>query len=126
MSEAPFTERNCVACGRMFPAYGGHRKCLLCRRTKRPAVGWDARVGRRLSFREQQVAELVARAMVNKEIACELKLTEGTIKEYLHHMFFVLGGKIAGGNRVGLAVWWITEGRAEYQAVQTSANPEAA
>jgi DNA-binding NarL/FixJ family response regulator len=45
--------------------------------------------------------ELILRAMLNKEIAFELCLSEGTIKEYLHTIFRKLGVK----NRTELAVW---------------------
>jgi DNA-binding NarL/FixJ family response regulator len=123
--EAPYTERNCTACGRMFPAYGGHRKCLLCRRTRRQAADWRAQVGRPLSFREQQVVELAARALEDKEIAYELRIGMGSVKSYLSNIFTVLGSKLPARNRVALAVWWITEGRAEY-SVQASVNPSEA
>lgn len=55
----------------------------------------------RLSFREKQVVYLVSRAKLNKEIAHELHLTEGTIKEYLNRIFRKLGTS----NRTELAVW---------------------
>jgi DNA-binding NarL/FixJ family response regulator len=54
-----------------------------------------------LSFREKQVVKLVAEAKLNKEIAYDLHLTEGTIKEYLNRIFRKLGLK----NRTELAVW---------------------
>lgn len=57
-----------------------------------------------LSFREKQVVELVAQAKLNKEIAHELHLTEGTIKEYLNRIFRKLGKT----NRTELAVWALT------------------
>jgi two-component system nitrate/nitrite response regulator NarP len=53
-----------------------------------------------LSFRERQIVMLVREAKANKEIAAELCLTEGTIKEYLHHVFRKLGVK----NRTELAL----------------------
>lgn len=56
---------------------------------------------RELSSRERQVVELVQRAKLNKEIAFELCLTEGTIKEYLHKIFRKLDVK----NRTELAIW---------------------
>ena len=55
---------------------------------------------RELSFRERQIVMLVREAKANKEIAAELCLTEGTIKEYLHHVFRKLGVK----NRTELAL----------------------
>jgi DNA-binding NarL/FixJ family response regulator len=45
--------------------------------------------------------KLVAEAKLNKEIAYELHLTEGTIKEYLNRIFRKLGLT----NRTELAVW---------------------
>jgi DNA-binding NarL/FixJ family response regulator len=54
-----------------------------------------------LSFREKQIVDLVSQAKLNKEIAHELHLTEGTIKEYLNKVFRKLGVK----NRTELAVW---------------------
>lgn len=53
-----------------------------------------------MSFRERQIVMLVREAKANKEIAAELCLTEGTIKEYLHHVFRKLGVK----NRTELAL----------------------
>jgi DNA-binding NarL/FixJ family response regulator len=47
------------------------------------------------------VVNLVSRAKLNKEIAFELHLTEGTIKEYLNRIFRKLGT----ANRTELAVW---------------------
>jgi DNA-binding NarL/FixJ family response regulator len=58
-------------------------------------------VNRELSFRERQIAHLVSCAKLNKEIAFELHLTEGTIKEYLNRIFRKLDVK----NRTDLAIW---------------------
>jgi len=57
-----------------------------------------------LSFREKQVINLVRQAKANKEIAYDLHLTEGTIKEYLNRIFRKLGVK----NRTELAIWALT------------------
>jgi DNA-binding CsgD family transcriptional regulator len=65
--------------------------------------GSDSR--RPLSFREKQVVRLIQQAKLNKEIAYELQLTEGTIKEYLNRIFRKLGVK----NRTELAIWAITQ-----------------
>jgi DNA-binding NarL/FixJ family response regulator len=56
-----------------------------------------------LSFRERQIAQLVCKAKLNKEIAYELHLTEGTIKEYLNRIFRKLEIK----NRTELAIWTV-------------------
>lgn len=55
---------------------------------------------RELSFREKQIIALVRLAKGNKEIAAELYLTEGTVKEYLHRIFRKLGVR----NRTELAL----------------------
>jgi DNA-binding NarL/FixJ family response regulator len=115
----PSTNRTCFSCGRAFPSWG-ERKCPICRKPKQRAMR-DARVGRRLTFRERQIAELIAQAKGDKEIAYALGLSPGTVKQYMNHMFSTLAGKLLDRNRVAVAVWWVTEGREQY--VQTSANP---
>lgn len=90
--------KTCFRCGREFSTAAG-RVCSLCRkprvRARRPPVT------RELSFREKQIAHLVSQAKLNKEIAFELHLTEGTIKEYLNRIFRKLEVK----NRTDLAIW---------------------
>jgi DNA-binding NarL/FixJ family response regulator len=61
---------------------------------------------RKLTFREKQIVDLVIQAKLNKEIAYELHLSEGTIKEYLHKVFRKLGVK----SRTELAVWALVGG----------------
>jgi DNA-binding NarL/FixJ family response regulator len=51
------------------------------------------------------VVNLVSQAKLNKEIAHELHLTEGTIKEYLNRIFRKLGIS----NRTELAIWALTQ-----------------
>lgn len=89
--------RTCSRCGRDFRTSCGERVCRLCRM---PRVK-DRPRSRELSSRERQVVALVQRAKLNKEIAFELRLTEGTIKEYLHTIFRKLEVK----NRTELAIW---------------------
>jgi DNA-binding NarL/FixJ family response regulator len=62
-------------------------------------------VDRNLTPRERQVVTLVVRAKLNKEIAYELHLTEGTIKEYLNRIF----RKLELTNRTALAVWAVNQ-----------------
>jgi DNA-binding NarL/FixJ family response regulator len=50
------------------------------------------------------VVNLVSQAKINKEIAHELHLTEGTVKDYLNRIFRKLGAS----NRTEVAVWAIT------------------
>lgn len=58
----------------------------------------------KLSRREIQIVELVVQAKRNKEIAHELHLAEGTIKEYMFYLFRKLGIT----SRTELAVWAMT------------------
>ncbi len=92
------TTKTCYRCGNEFSTDTG-RVCSVCRkpriRVRRPPAG------RNLSFRERQIAHLVSEAKLNKEIAFELRLTEGTIKEYLNRIFRKLEVK----NRTELAIW---------------------
>jgi hypothetical protein len=66
------------------------------------------------------VVQLVAQAKLNKEIAHELHLTEGTIKEYLNRIFRKLGTT----NRTELAVWALTHpGEEPADASSDSSGP---
>lgn len=92
--------RSCFRCGREFRGENGKRICPNCatpRNIKKP-------LSRMLSFREKQVVKLVCKAKLNKEIAYELHLTEGTVKEYLNRIF----RKVGASNRTELAIWAIT------------------
>jgi len=91
---------SCFRCGQEFRREGGSRICESCRT---PQPGQRPR-NPKLSFREEQVVGLVSKAKLNKEIAFELHLTEGTIKEYLNRIFRKLGVT----NRTELAVWALT------------------
>jgi len=91
------TPRNCSRCGRDFGAVGREYTCPACRRVKRS----EHVPSRELSFRERQIVQLIQQAKANKEIAFELSLTEGTVKEYLYHIFRKLGVR----NRTDLALW---------------------
>jgi DNA-binding CsgD family transcriptional regulator len=95
----PWCLHNCFRCGLEFDASDGSRICLGCRAPKPTPV-----LNPNLSFREKQVVKLVTQAKLNKEIAFELHLTEGTVKEYLNRIFKKLGVS----NRVALAVWAVT------------------
>jgi DNA-binding CsgD family transcriptional regulator len=90
--------KTCYRCGSEFSTDTG-RICSVCRkpriRARKPPIS------RNLSFREKQIAQLVSKAKLNKEIAFELRLTEGTIKEYLNRIFRKLEVK----NRTELAIW---------------------
>lgn len=58
-----------------------------------------------LSPRERQILQLLQSAKSNKEIAHELSLTVGTVKEYLHRIFH----KLHVTNRTELALYAVQE-----------------
>lgn len=91
----PSSARNCQRCGEEFQSDSGNSVCSACRQSKE---GLKAAL---LSVREEQIIRLVCKAKLNKEIAHELHLTEGTIKEYLSRIFRKLGVS----NRTELAIW---------------------
>jgi DNA-binding NarL/FixJ family response regulator len=92
--------KSCPRCGQTFRTLGGAYLCELCRQPKTCAR--DAG-NKELTFREKQIIQLVYQAKLNKEIAYELHLSEGTIKEYLHRIFRKVGVK----NRTDLALWYL-------------------
>jgi DNA-binding NarL/FixJ family response regulator len=90
--------KNCPRCGQTSHAHGSAYLCGHCKQPKTRAR--DPR-GKELTFRERQIIRLVSLAKLNKEIAFELHLSEGTIKEYLHRIFRKVGVR----NRTDLALW---------------------
>ena len=96
------TAKNCPRCGQEFCSAGAERVCSACRK---PKVGGCKQVSRQLSLREKQVVALVRQAKMNKEIAHELHLSEGTVKEYLNRIF----RKLDVTNRTELAIWVLTK-----------------
>lgn len=84
--------RSCAKCGERFGAAGREYICPVCRNNSHQT--------RDLSFRERQIVALIRQAKANKEIAYELCLTEGTVKDYLHTIFKKLGVR----NRTELAL----------------------
>jgi len=91
--------RNCFRCGCEFRGESGKRVCPSCAAPKDNKKSLNTN----LSFREKQVVNLICKAKLNKEIAYELHLTEGTVKEYLNRIF----RKVGASNRTELAVWAI-------------------
>ncbi|MCU1237784.1 MAG: DNA-binding response regulator [Candidatus Solibacter sp.] len=61
----------------------------------------DHSASRDLTPREQQLVDLVSQGKLNKEIAHELNLAEGTVRDYLSRLF----RKVEVKNRTELAVW---------------------
>jgi two-component system, NarL family, nitrate/nitrite response regulator NarL len=102
--------KSCARCGRLFGALGREYTCPTCRQPKN--INDLESSSRQLSFRERQIVALVREAKANKEIAAVLCLTEGTIKEYIHHIFRKLGVR----NRTELALRGDAELVYEYQS----------
>lgn len=61
----------------------------------------DHTTSRELTDREQQLVDLVSQGKLNKEIAHESRLAQGTVRDYLSRLFRKVGVK----NRTELAVW---------------------
>lgn len=78
------TARSCARCGTGFNTSGKQYTCPACRK---PRTRSGPRTCHALSFREQQIVALITEAKANKEIAYRLCLSEGTVKEYLYHIF---------------------------------------
>ncbi|HZR63496.1 MAG TPA: LuxR C-terminal-related transcriptional regulator [Terriglobales bacterium] len=96
--------KTCPRCGLAFQTSGAVYLCQSCKQPKTPARAFD----KKLTFREKQIIHMVYEAKLNKEIAYELHLSEGTIKEYLHRIFRKLGVK----NRTDLALWSLANQKA--------------
>jgi DNA-binding NarL/FixJ family response regulator len=89
------TAKNCPRCGQEFYSPVAERVCGACRK---PKIWGREPV---LSLRERQIVALIRQAKMNKEIAYELHLSEGTVKDYLSIIFRKLDLK----NRTELAIW---------------------
>lgn len=90
--------RTCSRCGQGFQGASGAYLCDACRKPKSIRNDYS---GKPLTPREKQIVALVRQAKANKEIAWELRLSEGTVKEYLCVIFKKLGTQ----NRTELALW---------------------
>ena len=88
--------KTCARCGQGFEATGREYCCPDCKKPKRSVI---QNLG--LTSRERQVIELIKQAKTNKEVAQDLLLSEGTVKEYLVRIFKKLRVK----NRTDLALW---------------------
>ncbi len=90
------TPETCIHCGQEIGARRRECICPVCTQSRlKPGVG-----AQQLSCRETQVVALVRQAKANKEIAYELCLTEGTVKEYLYRIY----RKLQVRNRTELAL----------------------
>lgn len=96
------TNRTCIDCGRPVAVDGRRRAiCGKCRIKRQEARDARKQKNRELSGREMQIVLLIAEGRGNKEIAWDLKLTIGTVKEYIYHIFH----KLDLANRTELALW---------------------
>lgn len=90
------TPKTCARCGSKFSALRREYVCPSCRQPRiKDKIG-----GPDLSRRESQIVALIRQAKANKEIAYELCLSEGTIKEYLNRIY----KKLRVRNRTELAL----------------------
>ncbi len=101
--------RNCCRCGKDFKDYTlGKDRARACQDCKAPSrklrgyKGKEAKLGDPLTMRDKQVIELIRFGKLNKEIAHELHISEGTVKVYVSRIFI----KTGMANRTILAVWW--------------------
>jgi DNA-binding NarL/FixJ family response regulator len=90
--ELPPSLRTCCRCGQEFESNSREIICAGCRKPK---------FTRDLSAREKQIVALISQAKANREIALELHLAEGTVKEYLNRIF----RKVEVKSRTQLALW---------------------
>jgi DNA-binding NarL/FixJ family response regulator len=60
-------------------------------------------VNSELTRREEQIVELVAEGLLNREVAQRIGLTKYTVKNYLRTIY----DKSGFGNRVQLALWCV-------------------
>jgi DNA-binding NarL/FixJ family response regulator len=44
-----------------------------------------------LTDRENQVLKLIADGLTNREISCELSISESTVENHIHHIYTKLG-----------------------------------
>jgi DNA-binding NarL/FixJ family response regulator len=87
----------CSKCGKVFSRFGRENKCIECKKKKPKQIILE---GTSLTNREKQIIRLITQAKSNKVIAGELELSEGTVKEYMHHIF----RKLKVSSRTELAV----------------------
>lgn len=74
-----------------------------------------------LSEREQQVAELVAHALPNKQIADRLGISCTRVKALITSVAFKIGADPAKSDRVQVAVWWVQQPPPDPIAIRHSA-----
>lgn len=94
--------RTCYKCGAEFWT----QNARLCKKCKKPRVSQrpHARKGQALTAREDQIMKLITDAASNKEIAAQLYLTIGTVKEYVNRL--MVKTSVEPRNRTALAIWY--------------------
>src|SRR5262245_27487013 len=91
-----YATRNCNKCGEDFEARVNgkynERRFGKCKMPRMPFVR-DAAVlfGKPLSMREKQIVELLAKGLLNKEIAGVLHICEGSVKVFVSQIYTKLG-----------------------------------
>jgi DNA-binding CsgD family transcriptional regulator len=105
--------RTCHKCGADFETITARTVCLKCRAvrdkpagngTRKPAVRGETSAPKLpLTFRENQLVCLLMGGLTNKEIALEMRLSVGTIKEYLNTIFQKVGLYGPGSRNVLMA-----------------------
>ena len=100
--------KNCGRCGRDFTDYTDEYRMRVCAECKKPRgvrhpPYLPPLLGQALTVREVQIVDLVADGKFNKEIAYDLHLGEGTIKQFVSTIL----AKTGMANRTSLAVWWV-------------------
>lgn len=100
----PFGTRKCWRCGKEFAFFAFEISCLKCKQIRAQNPN-GMLLGKALTLREEEMAELVGQGMSNPEIARTLHLAKGTVRIYMGRIFAKTGCK----NRVLLAVRMITK-----------------
>jgi len=114
----------CTKCGvEIRSTVGLKLKCAACRA---PARSWEQvqacraeLLGKPLSFRGQQIHDLLVEGLSHKQIAALLHFTTGTIKEYICCNIFPRLGVRTGPELVALEIRRLRERLAEYEAPTT-------
>lgn len=116
LDPAPLVEAVSLNVDGLVLKHAASEVLLLCLRSALAGVPWidkeamklvveamsrAQQAGPNLTARERQVADLVKLGLRNKEIASELRITEGTVKMYLHTLYEKLGI----GSRTELAMF---------------------
>ncbi len=114
----------CSKCGvEIGSTVGLEPKCAACRAPTRSWEQIQARraelLGKPLSFRCQQIHDLLVEGLSHKQIAALLHLTTGTVKEYICCHIFPRLGVRTGPELVALEIRRLRERLSEYEAPTT-------